>query len=331
MKSSHRFAFAPLLLALSAVLTVPGGCAAESRQAAAAAASALPTSVPTTLGGVAYDAAAPLNAEAKPLFDESAPPANRSYSLRYAGGGGKTVPALLTIPGSKSDGTKHPCVLLLHGLGGRKEDMLLLGVALARRGYASVAIDIAGHGQREKIGGKPVSDLALPGMREVAGQTVVDLRRAVDYLSTRPDIDASRLGYVGVSLGGIIGGVFVASEPRLKGGVLWAAGGDWGKLITTSQHAFAKKYREQGETDAAKIEAVMGEVDPIRYISLVAPRPLLFLNGTEDTIVPKSCTESLYAAAKDPKAIKYIPGGHVPDLKVLLEDTLTWLDTHVKK
>lgn len=322
-------AAAAALLSLGAANSA--GCAIAAAPEPQTVAAAAVGNVPTTLAGIAYEPAAPLNAALKPLFDAAAPPENRTYSLSYAGGGGKSVPALMTIPGSKADGAKKPCVLLLHGLGGRKEDMLLLGIALARRGYASIALDIAGHGQREKIGGKPVSDLALPEMRQVAAQTVIDLRRATDYAVSHPEIDAGRIGYVGVSLGGIIGGVFVASEPRLRGGVLWAAGGDWGKLITTSQHAFAKKYREKGETDAAKIEAVMGDVDPQRYIASASPRPLLFLNGTEDQVVPRACTESLYAAAKDPKNIKYIPGGHVPDLKVLLTDTLDWLDANVRK
>jgi len=43
-----------------------------------------------------------------------------------------------------------------------------------------------------------------------------DLQRTVDYLQTRPDIDANRIGYLGLSWGGAMGTIMVATEPRLK-------------------------------------------------------------------------------------------------------------------
>ena len=43
-----------------------------------------------------------------------------------------------------------------------------------------------------------------------------DLQRTVDYLETRPDIDRSRLAYLGRSWGAAMGTIMVATEPRLK-------------------------------------------------------------------------------------------------------------------
>ena len=51
-----------------------------------------------------------------------------------------------------------------------------------------------------------------------------DLGRTIDYLETRPDIDASRLGYIGVSFGASIALPLVAVEPRLKAAVFCRAG-----------------------------------------------------------------------------------------------------------
>src|SRR5262249_16139579 len=51
-----------------------------------------------------------------------------------------------------------------------------------------------------------------------------DLRRSIDYLETRPDIDTSRVAYYGVSWGGYLGGLMPAVEPRFKAVVLLVAG-----------------------------------------------------------------------------------------------------------
>jgi dienelactone hydrolase len=279
-------------------------------------------------GGVAYDPAVPLDAAVTPRFTETDPPTlAKTYSVHYRGGGDAIVPGILMVPvGVKT----APCVLLLHGLGGRKEDVALLGVALARRGYASFAIDAAGHGERPKIDGKPVSDLTLPEFRLMAGQTVVDLRRAVDFLQTRADIDGKRVGFLGVSLGGILGAVFAADEPRIKGAALWAAGGDWGKLIIRSQHQFAQRFRQKGVVTEAEVDAVMKDVDPVNCVGPNSSAPLLFINGDKDTTVPTVCTDALYAVEKAPKKRIVLPGGHIPDLLAMMNATLIWLDANVK-
>jgi dienelactone hydrolase len=281
-------------------------------------------------GGVRYDPSVPLDAVVTPRFSEKDPPTlSKTYAVHYRGGGDAIVPGLLMVPVGAS---KAPCVLLLHGLGGRKEDVALLGVALARRGYASFAIDIAGHGERPKIDGKPVADLSLSEMRQMAGQTIADLRRAVDFLAARPEVDDKRIGFLGVSLGGIFGAVFASDEPRIKGAALWAAGGDWGKLITRSQHDFAQRFRGRGGVSEAEVDAVMRDVDPVNCCAVPgsSSRPLLFINGDKDTTVPTVCTDELYAAEKAPKKRIVLPGGHIPDLLAMMTETLSWLDVTVK-
>lgn len=310
-----------------------GGCRA-AENAASPAPPPLPEPVPTMLAGVRYDPAAPLRATVRPLFDAKKPPSGSgavlSYAVGFRGGDNALVPGLLTVPLSSRKGEKRPCIILLHGLGGNKSNVFLIGVALARRGYASFAIDIAGHGERPKIEGKAVFDLSLPQMRRLSAQTVLDLRRAVDFLGARPEIDRARIGFVGISLGGIVGSVFVAEEPRVRAAVLWAAGGDWGGLITRSAHPFAQRFRKTGVTDPAKIAHEMADVEPTRYIAQFAPRPLLLINGDRDTVVPRASTDALYRAAREPKQMVFLQGGHIPDLSAMLAQTLDWLVQNMK-
>lgn len=283
----------------------------------------------TTLAGIAYDPSAPLQATVTQRKDADGKPL-ALYNLSFLGGSGARVPGLVSLPAQPAKG-KRPAVILLHGLGGDKNQLQALAMLLNGKGYATVAIDIAGHGERPKVEGKPIGEQDLSGMRTVAAQTVQDLRRTVDYLLTRTDIDPKRIGFVGVSLGGVLGARFLADEPRVAAAALWVAGGDWGTLITTSAHPFAKRFRDRGEGDAAKIRTALAEVDPVPAISHAAPRPLLFLNGATDDVVPKACSDALFAAAKDPKEQMILPGGHIPNLFDMASRTITFLEKNLNK
>src|ERR687894_2138540 len=110
-------------------------------------------------------------------------------------------------------------ILLMHGLPGNAEQMTTYATLLARPGAVVVALD-APFARR---GGEPLRFTEADSAEQV--QLMTDLQRAVDLLVARPDVDASRLGYVGISYGGAMGALFVGIEPRLKAGVLVVADG----------------------------------------------------------------------------------------------------------
>jgi uncharacterized protein len=290
---------------------------------------ASPTPAPNTVGGILYEKKAPLEIAEKPLT-EAKSDAMQMVGVTYTSAKSARVPGLLILPPDIKKPV--PTVLLLHGLGGSKKDVQLLQMTLSSKGYASLAIDIAGHGERPRIAGKELSDLTLEEIRETAAQTVQDLRRAVDYLETRKEVDTKRIGFMGVSLGSVIGGVFIGNEPRIKCAALWAGGGDWGDLLTRSQHPIAQKIREKNGTDVAKINKVLGDVDPVRSIGKFAPRPLYFLNGDNDTIVPMTATEQLVrAAGTHPRPSRLLlHGGHIPDVMAMTQQTIRFYERFLK-
>ncbi|MBC8141476.1 MAG: alpha/beta hydrolase [Armatimonadetes bacterium] len=318
----------PNLLCAALFAALPAvGCCEQSPKPTATA----PAKKNETLAGVVYNPSASLDAAVKPFFDPAKPPREaRTFRVTYKGADNGTVPALFTAPGDGRGAVKRlPVVVIIHGLGGRKEDTLLLSVALARRGYASFAIDLAAHGER--AGSTNIADMTLVESRQSAAVSITDLRRGLDYLQTRPDVDGGRVGLVGISLGGIYGGVFAGLDKRVGATALWSAGGDWGKLLTESQQRFAVARRERGKVpDAATVESVMRDVDPLTYAARITPRPLLLLAGTQDTIVPNACTDALFDAAKEPKTLERLPGGHVPDPRTLTVRTMDFFDRVLK-
>jgi formylglycine-generating enzyme required for sulfatase activity/dienelactone hydrolase len=147
----------------------------------------------------------------------------------------------------------------------------------------------------------------LNQFRDIMIQRGKDLRRALDYLASRSDIDTSRIAYYGVSLGAQLGPLFLGIEPRFKTAVFFSGG-------------FSGR-------DAPP------ESDPVNF----APRvklPVLMVNGREDFDLPyKTAQLPMFRMLGTPEPQKrhvVFPGGHLPPhpqeaMKVMLD----WLDDHL--
>lgn len=205
----------------------------------------------------------------------------------------------------------------------------MLAVMLAQKGYAALCIDAAGHGDRPKIGGAQENALGVAPFKAMIAQTVQDLRCAVDVLSARKDVDTSRIGYVGASLGGIIGSRFLADEPRIACATILAAGGNLGQLLATSQIEGAKKLRAGKKIDPVAIQKELNEVDPAKHIGRAKPRPMLYLHGDKDDVVPVVNNDALFKATKQPKERVLMPGGHVPNPFELISKTVAFFDKNL--
>ena len=146
------------------------------------------------------------------------------YKLSYSSVRGQRVPAYLAIP-KETASEKIPVVVLMHGWNlfwGKNEDWVLDWIPLlTAQGYAVLAPDHFMYGERKKEGGfDQGSDRGPYYYRDWMCQSIVDLRRGIDYLESRPDIDPDRIAIFGGSLGGWIGSILAALEPRIKTAVL---------------------------------------------------------------------------------------------------------------
>jgi len=205
------------------------------------------------------------------------------------------VPAYLYLP--KGGAKPRPSVLLQYGSGGNKNTnyIVALGEQFASRGFVVLTIDAPLRGERRPKTAKSKWQRLFDEPGRVPWY-LGDYSRAVDYLLTRPEVDAKRVGYAGISWGAITGITFVAHEPRVTAIAAIVAGGNFlGTLRTEIPEA---------TQDAAR------RVDPIYHVTRVAPRPLLLLNVTRDQLVPRFYSESLHRAA-----------GEAPSV------TKQWLDT----
>lgn len=271
-----------------------------------------------------YDTTMPLNPTLKELSDKSeAQTALRQrWLLSYDSVHDQRVTAIFTKP--KKFAAPYPVVLLLAGSGGHKDTdyVRIASDMLSTIGYATLSLDAQYHGDRSRPNRS--GDIHLINSdtaRDAWIQTVIDLRRGVDYVQSRPDIDGKKIGYLGFSQGGMIGGTFVGVEPRIKAACLAIPGGgflEWGP----------KRGLWKETTPAIAANAAL--TDPIYYIGRFAG-PLLMLSAKRDELIPKFATDALFQAAREPKELVWFDSGHVLPPTALVVNVRGFFSKHLGK
>ncbi|HUG53447.1 MAG TPA: acetylxylan esterase [Vicinamibacteria bacterium] len=266
--------------------------------------------------------------------------------VTYAVEAGERVPAWVFVP--KDAASRRPAVLCHHQHGGQfevgKDGPAGLGstpdqhyaLELARRGYVTIAPDALVFGERQDPAGKLKGAgyerfEALHRLTEgktLQGKYVWDARRALDYLETRPEVDPSRLGMIGHSLGGQETLFTTALDTRIKAAVSSCG---FGSLRTLARDRILHNF-------ALFVPGLAGHGDYGAVLALVAPRPFLVAARTDDPIFPREGIEETVAAARsayeaagaaDRLGTFYEPGPHAFS-PVLREAAYAWLDRWLK-
>jgi dienelactone hydrolase len=249
-------------------------------------------------------------------------------AFNFASDADNRVPGILlkTNAPSTSAMSRRPVVIALHGTGGNKESQRALLTDLARVGFVGVAIDGRYHGARGKststLKNAAYMDAILRAFREGKEHpfffdTVWDVMRLIDYLETRDDIDPKRIGLIGFSKGGVETYLAAATDPRIAVAVpcigvqsfRWAMENDsWQSRIGTVQVAFDAAAKESGvEKPGADFvrkfydrvaPGIYGEFDGPAMLPLIAPRPLLMINGEIDPRTPMPGLRECILAAR---------------------------------
>jgi dienelactone hydrolase len=266
----------------------------------------------------------PLDAAARPR-QEPGDAIVEEFSL--AAEAGERVPGLLLKP--RGAERRRPAVIVLHGTGGSKEGMTGRLRELAARGFVAVAIDGRHHGARARAtadGMSAYQSAMLRAYRNGGEQpflfdTVWDVMRLVDYLETRPDVDARRIGLTGISKGGMETYLAAAADPRIAAAVplIGVQSFRWA-LEHSAWDSRAWTLREAVEAAAADAKSgvdagfmrkfydrvapgVRSDFDGPAMLPLIAPRPLLVINGDSDPRTPVAgVRECIAAAAREYKA-----------------------------
>ncbi len=299
----------------------------------------------------------PLNAEVKALPDiDGLLYEHFTFSAEQE----QRVPGILL---KQKGSERRPVVVVMSGTGGTKEGQMAVLKTLAGRGFVAVSIDGRYHGERQSgTGATQYVEAMLQTYRTGKGRpllydTVWDILRLLDYLETRPDVDASRIGLTGFSKGGMETYLAAAVDSRIAVAVPmigvqsfgWAIDNNlWMSRVGTFQAAVEGAAKDAGaaKIDAAFIRSFYDRVAPGIYsqfdgpamVPLIAPRPLLVINGDSDARTPMpglmNCitpTERAYQAANAADKFMFYSQkdtAHTvtaPALQVAIEWFVKWL------
>jgi pimeloyl-ACP methyl ester carboxylesterase len=261
---------------------------------------------------IEYRAGRPLNAHVTAQSPEGS---LRIEQITYTSVDGETVPARLAIP---TDHKPLGCVMYQGGLGQTKEQFPELRRGLGQIRLATFTIDPRNTGAR----GSPQQALAAikepETLKAMVLDTVVDLRMGLDYLESRSECHR-RIAYMGTSFGGAVGSVFAGEDPRIKAVVLTSLGPTYKAAIVVGGVASKQSglpAQVPGAADdpaqLARAVRILSPYDPITWVSRIAPRPLMLVNGRFDPGVLPIDALQMADAAGDPKTIVYFNGGHNP-------------------
>jgi dienelactone hydrolase len=271
--------------------------------------------------------------------------------FQFDNAAGATVPGYLLLPKNRS--AKAPAILYCHWHGGQynlgKDELFESkhtpqppGPTLAKRGFAVLAIDAYCFGERNGAGpGGPdekgsdgemtASKFNLWVGRTLWGMILRDDLMALDYLAARPEVDASRIGVMGMSMGATRAWWLMALDERLKTGVPICC-------LTRGRNLIDDKLL-RAHSIYYFVPGLLNHFDNEAIIALIAPRPVLFLDGDQDGTSPMDgihAIESavrpawrLYGAEDKFQSIVYPGQGHLytPEM---WSKTLAWLDEQLK-
>jgi len=218
------------------------------------------------------------------------PPGER-VEIPYQGG---MLPGILRKPAGID---KPPVVVMALGLDSTKEEGDAYETPFLARGMATLIFEGPGQGESQY-------DFAIRGDYEVPAGAVID------YVERRPDLDATRIGMWGVSLGGYYAPRAAAFDKRIRACIALGGPFDWGAawdgLPELTREAFRVRSHSRTPEEARAAARTLSLEGIARNISC----PIFIVNGRRDRIVPAADAERLAREVKGPVTLMLIEDGN---------------------
>src|SRR5262249_4556879 len=141
--------------------------------------------------------------------------------------------------------------------------------------------------------------------KEIYIQTVMDLRRGLDLLLARPDVDPKRVAYIGHSYGAQWGAVLSAVDRRFRTAVLVGGAPGLQALMESEDPASVQFLKGIKPELLQKYLQINGPIDAIHFISQAAPIPLFFQFATFEQNFSRAAMDRYWNAASEPKTIAW--------------------------
>jgi hypothetical protein len=178
-------------------------------------------------------------------------------------------------------------------------------VPFVKAGRAVFGVVLEGYIERLRPAGFVMPAASSAEFAEIMVRRVTDLRRGLDYLDTRPDIDGGRIAAFAPSAGAVLGIAAVALETRYRAVVFLGAG-------------IPATYR-----------VIHATANPINFSPFIRPPKLVVQGRYDEDSPPRTAMQPFYKLLSEPKQLFMYDGGHVPSIEVTMAATRDWLDQHL--
>jgi 2,6-dihydroxypseudooxynicotine hydrolase len=235
----------------------------------------------------AHDKVVECRGLALPYLD---PPGER-VAIPYEG---KTLYGILRKP----HGTSRPAVVVMCvGLDSTKEELDVYENVYLERGMATLAFDGPGQGEAEY-------DMPIRGDYEAP------VRAVNDYIETRDDLDASRLGIMGISLGGYYSARAAAFDKRIQACVSLSGPYSWVEIFDARNELSREAFRVRSHSKTMEEAREKAKTLTLAGAAMRITCPIYIVGGELDRLTPPSNAERIAAEVSGPKVLDIIKGGN---------------------
>jgi serine/threonine protein kinase/dienelactone hydrolase len=191
---------------------------------------------------------------------------------------------------------------VVRGIRSLNDSIEMFAAPFVKSGRAVFAIVLKGYTERPFPQNYSLPANSTVEFRKQVVNWITDLRRGVDYLESRADIDHSRIAFLGISNGANVGLILTAIETRYKTLVFESAG-------------LESEFRTR-----------IAETSPIKFASQIKIQKLV-INGRYDETFPfNTDAKPLFELLREPKKIVIYEGGHIPTPEFFIPAVNGWLD-----
>ena len=232
-----------------------------------------------------------------------------------------------------------PVVIFLHGMGGSKEGDAKRLRDLADKGFFVLATDAHLHGERKvpgvnRPGGDLGDDYSIWFHQSSVSHTARDVSKIIDALAARSDVDTTRIGVMGISMGSSTCMVLAWKEPRISVVVGYIGAVDFRYDMTKT--APGPEQDKKWKALSPRVRQLVDSIDPLERKKAIAPKAVFLANGAKDKGIDiesvKTFVKDLQPGYKDtPDRLKFLEepdAGHSVTDRMWKEGT-EWLLRHL--
>jgi dipeptidyl aminopeptidase/acylaminoacyl peptidase len=214
---------------------------------------------------------------------------------------------------------RHPVLVMCMGLDSTKEEMDVYESIFLSRGVATLAFDGPGQGESEY-------DIPIRGDYEVAVKAVVD------YIETRKDLDAERIGLWGVSLGGYYSVRAAAFEKRVKACISLSGPYSWVETFDGRNELSREAFRVRSHSKTMEQAREVARTLTLEGVAKNITCPIYVVGGELDNLTPPHNAKRIAAEVSGPCELLIVKGGnHVVNNRRYMFQTQTadWMAGHL--